>query len=146
MSIEPDQLQSGPVEPISVELVLAGRELTEPRLSPDGRTVAFVQRWGTRAAVTIVDVGGGPERMLTASPDPRPGRSMGGGCFDWLADGSGVVYVGVDGELWLQRRGGSPTSAHHVRAIVCRAGGRADGLVRGRRGRRGGGLARADRR
>ena len=70
--------------------------------------VAFVQRWGTRSAVTIVDVAGGPERMLTASPDPRPGRSMGGGCFDWLADGSGVVYVGVDGELWLQRRGGPP--------------------------------------
>ncbi len=97
-----------PIEPIPIELVLAGRELTEPRLSPDGRVVAFVQRWGSRAAITIADVGGGPERMLTTSPDPRPGRGMGGGCFAWLPDGSGVAYVGGDGELWVQRRRGSP--------------------------------------
>ena len=97
-----------PRDAIPIELIVAGRELTEPRLSPDGRTVAFVQRWGSRAAVTLVDVDGGPERMLTTSPDPRPGRGMGGGCFDWLADGSGVVYAGADGELWLQRRLGPP--------------------------------------
>ncbi len=99
MSTEPPQ-----VEPVPIELLLAGRELTEPRLSPDGRTVAFVQRWGARSAVTMVAVEGGPERMLTTSPDPRPGRGMNGGCFDWLADSSGMVYVGVDGELWLQTR------------------------------------------
>ena len=103
MSTEP-----AAIEPVPIDLVLAGRELTEPRLSPDGRTVAFVQRWGGRSAVTIVDVDGGPERMLTTSPDPRPGRGMDGGCFDWLADGSGVVYVAVDGELWLQPRAGRP--------------------------------------
>jgi dipeptidyl aminopeptidase/acylaminoacyl peptidase len=32
---------------------------------------------------------------------------MGGGCFDWLPDSSGVVYVGADGQLWEQRLDGT---------------------------------------
>lgn len=32
---------------------------------------------------------------------------MGGGCFDWFPDSSGVVYVGVDGQLWEQLLDGS---------------------------------------
>ncbi len=98
----------GVIEPVPVELVLAGRDLTEPRLSPDGAAVAFVQRWGNRSAVMVVDVGGGPERALTTWPDPSPGRGMGGGCYDWLADGSGIVYAASDGELWLQQLGLAP--------------------------------------
>ncbi len=145
-ALAPAPVDPVPIDPVPVELVLAGRELTEPRLSPDGRTVAFVQRWGTRSAVTIVDVGGGPERMLTTSPDPRPGRWMGGGCFDWLADGSGVVYVGVDGELWLQPRVGPPRRLTTFERSCAAPADRAERVVRRRRDRRGGGLAGADRR
>lgn len=93
---------------IPIELVLAGRDLTEPRPSPDGTRVAFVQRWGSRAAVMVVPIEGGPERAWTTSPDPAPGRGLGGGCFDWLPDGSGIVYVGADGELWMQPSVGAP--------------------------------------
>lgn len=95
---------------VPIELVMAGRELTEPRPSPDGQRVAFVQRWGARAAVMVVAIDGGPERAFTTSPDPSPGRGMGGGCFDWLPDGSGIVYVASDGELWLQPAIGPPRS------------------------------------
>ena len=90
-----------PVE-ISVDMCLAGRDLTEPKLSPDGAQVAFVVRWGSSAAIATVPTGGGPERLVTTEPAPAPGRGLGGGCFAWLPDGSAIVYVGRDGDLWLQ--------------------------------------------
>lgn len=81
---------------------IAGRELTEPRLSPDGTTVAFVASTPAGAAVQLVPVAGGPERQLTADPAPRAGRGLGGGCFDWLPDATGLVYAAADGALWQQ--------------------------------------------
>jgi dipeptidyl aminopeptidase/acylaminoacyl peptidase len=86
--------------PIPAELCLAVRDLTEPRLSPQGTTVAFVSTWGSRAAICAVPVNGGPERPLTSLPEPRGG--YGGACFCWLPDGSGIVYAAIDGDLWLQ--------------------------------------------
>jgi dipeptidyl aminopeptidase/acylaminoacyl peptidase len=93
---------------ISVDMCLAGRDLTEPKLSPDGGSVAFVARWGSSAAIITVPVAGGPERILTTEPAPAPGRGLGGGCFAWLPDGSAVVYAGRDGDLWLQPVPGGP--------------------------------------
>jgi len=89
-------------------MCLSGRELTEPRLSPDGETVAFVVRWGPNSAIVSVPVAGGPERLVTSSPQPSAGRGLGGGCFDWLPDGRGVVYAASDGELWYQPFPGGP--------------------------------------
>ncbi len=87
---------------ISVEMCLAGRDLTEPKPSPDGTSVAFVARWGSSAALSLVPVSGGPERLVTTEPQPSPGRGLGGGCYDWMPDGSGLVYVAGDGNLWHQ--------------------------------------------
>ena len=87
---------------ISVEMTVAGRDLSEPRLSPDGRWVAFVTRWGNATAIVSVPIVGGPERIVTAGPAPAAGRGLGGGCFDWLPDGSALVYAARDGDLWLQ--------------------------------------------
>lgn len=94
--------------PIPVEWCLDGRDLTEPRLAPDGGDVAFVMRWRGASAIVVVPVSGGPERLLTTAPSPSPGRGMGGGCFDWLPDSSGVVYAASDGELWCQPLAGPP--------------------------------------
>jgi dipeptidyl aminopeptidase/acylaminoacyl peptidase len=85
---------------------IGGRELTEPRPAPDGTQVAFVGSWRGLAAIHLVPAEGGPERVLTAEMPPRPGRGLGGGCYDWLPDGSGVVYAGADGAVWLQLRSG----------------------------------------
>lgn len=89
-------------------MCLAGRELTEPRLSPNGSTLAFVAGWAGATAIVTVPAGGGPERILTTSPAPAAGRGLGGGCFDWTPDGTAVVYAGRDGDLWLQPFPGGP--------------------------------------
>lgn len=96
-----------PVE-ITVDMCLSGRDLTEPKLSPDGELVAFVARWGSNTAIMTVPAAGGPERILTTEPAPAPGRGLGGGCFAWLPDGSAIVYAGRDGDLWLQPVPGGP--------------------------------------
>jgi dipeptidyl aminopeptidase/acylaminoacyl peptidase len=87
-------------DPLPLELVLSGREITEPRLSPDGTTVAFVHRHGTTTGISVVPADGGPERLLTFGPEPAPGRGTGGGCYAWLPGSAGVVYAAGDGELW----------------------------------------------
>ncbi len=88
--------------PLPLELVVSGREITEPRLSPDGTSVAFVHRRGSAAAISVVGLDPpSPERLLTFGPDPSPGRGMGGGCFCWLPTSDGVIHAARDGELWM---------------------------------------------
>jgi dipeptidyl aminopeptidase/acylaminoacyl peptidase len=81
---------------------IAGRDLTEPRLSPDGRWVAFATSGRAGAHLAVVPLDGGPERQVTTQPTPRTGRGLGGGCFDWMPDSSSIVYAAADGELWIQ--------------------------------------------
>ncbi|HEX9260302.1 MAG TPA: LpqB family beta-propeller domain-containing protein, partial [Acidimicrobiales bacterium] len=94
------------------------RGLAEPRLSADGRTVAFVATAAGQPALVTVPVTGGPERIVTA--DPVPSR---GGVFDWLPDGSGLVYAGRDRALWVVRAsGGAPRRvAYHEAPIAAPA-------------------------
>lgn len=107
--------------PVPLDLVTSGRELTEPRLSPDGARLAFVQRWRGSAAVVQIELDDLPatERLLTTSPDPAPGRGLGGGCFTWSPDGGGIVYAAADGELWSVRDAAVERLTSHGR--VCRA-------------------------
>ena len=93
---------------IPIELLTAGRDITEPRSSPDGQTVAFVQKWQGAAAIMIVPIDGGPERVLSIGPKPATGRGLGGGCYAWHPDSDGVLYAAVDGEIWWQPIGGVP--------------------------------------
>ena len=87
---------------IAVERCIVTRDLTEPRLSPDGRCVVYAMAASGSGALMIQVLDGSPVRQLTAHPPPRTARGFGGGCWCWSADGSAVVYVGVDGELWMQ--------------------------------------------
>ena len=50
----------------------------------------------------MVDLATGDEHDLVTDPQPAVGRGMGGGCFQWLPDGTGVVYAGKDGHLYEQ--------------------------------------------
>ena len=71
-------VQSDVTDPISLDLVLSGRDLTEPRLSPDGQSVAFVHRSGSSAAISVVAAdGSGPERIVTFAAEPGAGSGVG---------------------------------------------------------------------
>jgi dipeptidyl aminopeptidase/acylaminoacyl peptidase len=87
---------------IPVERCIVSRDLTEPRLRPDGSCIVYAMAAGGSAALMIDMLDGSPVRQLTAFPAPRPGRGFGGGCWCWSADGSAVIYAAVDGNLWLQ--------------------------------------------
>jgi dipeptidyl aminopeptidase/acylaminoacyl peptidase len=87
---------------IPVERCIVARDLTEPRLSPDGRSIVYAMAAGGSAALMIDALDGTPVRQLTAYPAPRPARGFGGGCWCWKPDGNAVIYVAVDGDLWLQ--------------------------------------------
>src|SRR3954468_5894455 len=62
---------------IAVERCIVSRDLTEPKLSPDGRCVVFVVAAGGTAALYIDTLDGAPQRQLSAYPPPRPGRGFG---------------------------------------------------------------------
>lgn len=85
-------------------MVIGGRDLTEPRLDPSGRWLAFVSRLGSSTAIMLVDLDAeeAVERVLVAQPPPAAGRGRGGGCFDWCPDGAAIVFAGRDGSLWHQ--------------------------------------------
>ena len=93
---------------ISAAMAAEGRTLAEPRLSPDGRRLAFLATAGGTARIVVVDAAGGPEIVITTAPAPVPSQAYGGGAFDWLPDGSAVVYAAVDGGLWRQAVDGGP--------------------------------------
>jgi dipeptidyl aminopeptidase/acylaminoacyl peptidase len=93
---------------VSAAMVAAGRTIGEPRLSPDGRTVAFVSS-GVRADLVVLPVDGGPELVITTEPAPLRARTDGGGVFDWYPSGDALVYAAVDGGVWSQPvAGGAP--------------------------------------
>jgi dipeptidyl aminopeptidase/acylaminoacyl peptidase len=94
---------------IPASMCIGGRDLTEVRPAPDGSLVAFAVRWGGGSAIVAVPATGGPDRHLTTSPPPATGRGFGGGCFDWLPDATGIVYVGADGALWRATLDGAAT-------------------------------------
>ena len=87
----------------------------EPRLSPDGRRLAFTRKDGNgKAQLMLIPLAGGEARKLTDLPL---------GVFDphWLPDGSGLVFVApvLNGHFTpaataaeLKRRADDPVKAH----------------------------------
>jgi dipeptidyl aminopeptidase/acylaminoacyl peptidase len=85
----------------------AARTMAEPILSPDADTVVVVVTTNGRAALHLVPVDGGPERVLTTEPTPRSASAYGGGLFAWAPDGQALVYV-AEGDLWRVATTGGP--------------------------------------
>jgi len=77
---------------ITVDDILEARDLSEPRLSPDGTTVAVIVSDTQGSYVHLISLADGSMRRVSDEP-VRAGRGLGGGCFDWLPDSSGLVVV-----------------------------------------------------
>ncbi|MCU1396107.1 MAG: peptidase family protein [Ilumatobacteraceae bacterium] len=93
---------------IPPERCIGGADLTEPRLSPDGEALAYARSAGGESMLMVSRFDGVPQRLTTsASPAPRTGRGLGGGCFAWTPASDAVVYVGADGNLWRHPLAGS---------------------------------------
>jgi dipeptidyl aminopeptidase/acylaminoacyl peptidase len=84
-------------ELVTPAMVARGRVLSEPRVDPTGAQVAYVVRDAGGTFLAAVPVTGGPEVILTTEPQP----AFRGGVFDWLPDGTGLVYATRTGDLAL---------------------------------------------
>jgi len=86
----------------TVDMCIAGREITEPRPSPVGSTVMFLSRVsGESTAFVEVGIDGASEVVRTVDVPPASGRGGSGGVWCWYSDDGAVVYVGADGSLRL---------------------------------------------
>ncbi|HEY4330965.1 MAG TPA: hypothetical protein VGM78_00280, partial [Ilumatobacteraceae bacterium] len=90
------------MRPISPERCIGARDLTEPRLSPDGTMLVYAVGVAGSAALSLSMLDGTALRQLTSYPQLRAGRGLGGGGWCWLPDSTGVVFAAADGNLWLQ--------------------------------------------
>lgn len=92
---------------IPVERCLSGRDLSEPRLSPDGMALVVAESVAGSSALVLhridgIGLEGAGGRVITGLPAPRVARGFGGGCWCWAIDCTAVVYAAVDGNLWWQ--------------------------------------------
>jgi dipeptidyl aminopeptidase/acylaminoacyl peptidase len=90
-------------------MVARARSLAEPRWSPDGAWLAYLESFDGRGDVMLAPADGGPTVRLTADPGSQPTASYGGGVLGWL-DAETVVFVAPpDGQLHAQSIHGGPT-------------------------------------
>lgn len=96
---------------ITPEMCVDAHDLSEPRLRSDGAVVVYgeVERndRGSEARLVVQSLTDGqPKRLLATVPALRPARGLGGGSWCFTADELAVIYVAVDGDLWLQSLAG----------------------------------------
>ena len=92
---------------ITVADCIGGTELSEPRLRPDARALGFIRSAQGRSVFVVEQLPDpareavvGERSEIELLPAPHTGRGLGGGCWTWTPDGSGIVYAAVDGDLW----------------------------------------------
>ncbi|MBM3671161.1 MAG: S9 family peptidase [Actinobacteria bacterium] len=94
--------------PISAEMVARSGVVGEPRWSPDGGRVGWVEARGDRADLLIAPSGASaPPIVVTAETGLTSVRSYGGGAWCW-AGSEHVVVVAADGRLLVVPVEGGP--------------------------------------
>ncbi len=93
-------------------MVVAGRTIGDPRLSPDGTAVVMHVRDGAGQHLVCVELGAGervtpgPETVIVFDPSVVGSHPFGGGSWNWFPDSGSVVYVASAGLYRTSRNGG----------------------------------------
>lgn len=95
-------------QPLDPALLVAGRSVADPQISPDGQWVSFVASGGERSELLVAKIGSdpaltGPELALPCTPAIKGVSATVGGVYAWLPSEDGVVYLGKDGCLYRLR-------------------------------------------
>ncbi|MBA2447875.1 MAG: S9 family peptidase [Chloroflexi bacterium] len=93
---------------VTAGMVARVRALAEPRWSPDGRWLAYLESFDGRGDVIVVPAEGGAPIRLTAEPGAQPSASYGGGVLCWV-DATTLAFVAPDGQLHAIPLQGGPT-------------------------------------
>jgi dipeptidyl aminopeptidase/acylaminoacyl peptidase len=84
---------------ITAATVARSRTVAEPRWSPSGRRLAWLEAFDGRADVVVTDLDGEqPPTVVTADTGVAPAGAYGGGAFCW-ADDDHLVVACADGRL-----------------------------------------------
>ncbi|HEU5302200.1 MAG TPA: alpha/beta fold hydrolase [Acidimicrobiia bacterium] len=94
--------------PLDASLIARSAVVADPRWSPDGRWLGWVEGIDGRAELMLVPVdGSAPRRAITTDGGVTPTRATGGGAWCWVG-AEQVAVVGADGSLRLVGIDGRP--------------------------------------
>ncbi len=101
------------IDAVSAAMVARSRVVTEPRWSPDGRLLAWVESFAARTDLVVAPFDRSwPPVVVTADVPAAPVGAYGGGVFCWAGSGH-LVYAAHDGRLLrIPSSGGSPVVLH----------------------------------
>jgi dipeptidyl aminopeptidase/acylaminoacyl peptidase len=94
--------------PISAAMIARSHGVGEPRWSPSGRALAWLDSWNGRTDVVVAPTAGDrPPRIVTADFAVTPAGAYGGGGFCWISDDE-LAVAGADGRLGVVPVAGGP--------------------------------------
>jgi dipeptidyl aminopeptidase/acylaminoacyl peptidase len=94
--------------PISARMIARSHGVGEPRWSPGGRSLAWLESWNGRTDVVVAPTAGDrPPRVVTADFAVTPAGAYGGGGFCWVTENE-LAVAGAEGRLAVVSAAGGP--------------------------------------
>ena len=87
------------MSPISAAMIARSHGVGEPRWSPSGAQLSWLDSWNGRTDVVVVPTAGDrPPRVVTADFAVTPAGTYGGGGYCWISEAE-IAVAGADGSL-----------------------------------------------
>jgi hypothetical protein len=104
---------------VTPAMIARSRTVAEPRWSPDGTWLAWIDAFGGRADLVVaradsISGGSGPPLVVTADEPLTPVGAYGGGAYAWAGDDT-VVFAAADGTLRSIAATGGPSGRPRAR-------------------------------